>query len=192
MAALIVFFVLLASPPTIVAHSNAAQLAQPLLLEANQGEERQRRVPAKGAGSIASSSFILKVDSRNGGASALMLLTERIKPEAVIPKHRHLHQDEIVVIEHGTVHAVVGNRAGDVHDGGTIFIPHNTWVTIKNVGTTTIDVLAFFNGSDFDTYMRCASVPKGQRVTVMTASQRLACARAGGYQLAALQSKPQR
>ncbi len=107
------------------------------------------------------------------------MLTERFKPAGKIPQHRHIYQDEIVYIEQGAVHAIVGNQARDVHDGATIFIPHNTWVSIGGVGTKTISLLAFFSGPDFDAYLRCSTVPRGQVATPVTPSERRACARAG-------------
>ena len=82
-------------------------------------------------------------------------------------------------IERGSVHATVGDQSADVHDGGTVFIPHNTWVSVKGIGSKEISLLAFFSGSDYDTYMRCSSVPSGQRVTSITKAERRACAAAG-------------
>ena len=167
----------------------ALQIARPLLLQANEGERRVRRVPTKNAGTVPSPFLTIKVDPHNGGTSNVMMLTEHLKPGGKIPPHRHLHQDEIVYIERGTVHAVVGDQARDIHDGGTIFIPHNTWVSILGIGTETISLLAFFNGSDFDAYLRCSTVPSGIRASSMTAADRRACAKAGKAQYRGLYRK---
>jgi len=51
---------------------------------------------------------------------------------------------------------------GDTHAGGIVFIPRNTWVDVKNVGTTPIQLLFGFNSPEFNKYMRCTSVPRGQ------------------------------
>ena len=153
---------------------------RPLLLQAKDGEMRLRRPLAANAHvGMLTTSVLFKVDTKNSGSKRLMFITETLLPGAVIPRHRHLRQDEILYIEHGTVYAQVGNMQGRVGDGGTIFIPHNTWVTIKNVGTTSINLLAFFDGSDFDEYLRCTTVPPGSAPKPMSTKVRKGCATTG-------------
>ena len=156
--------------------AESARSAHPLLLEQNEGERRMRR---HRQGPMASEPFIIKVDARNGGSNDLVFLTEKFGPGRLIPLHRHLHQDEIVFIENGAVHARVGNQERDLHAGATIYIPRNTWVTIKNIGDTPISLLAIFDGSGFERYLRCSSVPAGAKVTWITNEQRRACAKDG-------------
>jgi len=153
---------------------------RPLLLQAKDGEMRLRRPRVANAHvGMLTTSLLFKVDTKNGGSNRLMFITEAFLPGAIIPLHRHLRQDEILYIEHGTVYAQVGNMQGRVGDGGTIFIPHNTWVTIKNVGTTSINLLAFFDGSDFDQYFRCTTVPLGSALKPMSTKVRKGCAISG-------------
>ena len=61
---------------------------------------------------MATKSFIIKVDRQNGGSQKMWLGTEEIPPGGLIPKHKHLGQDEILLIQTGNVHA-----------GAVVFIP---------------------------------------------------------------------
>src|SRR5216684_3330585 len=76
---------------------------KPLLLERNEGELRTRRIHTD-ASAPASSQFMLKVSPKNNGSQHLVAGTEDVPPGATLPKHRHLTQDEIVLIHGGTAH----------------------------------------------------------------------------------------
>jgi len=98
---------------------------KPLLLEKNEGEQRIWRDPPPGA-------FMLKVSPENNGSQHLVLVTEDLQPGDAIPRHQHLGQDEIVLIEAGTAHVQVGDQQRDLHAGGLVFIPAYTWVSLRN------------------------------------------------------------
>jgi hypothetical protein len=71
----------------------------PLILERNEGEHRIRKsrdTPTPTA------PFIMKIDRKNGGSQKMWLGTENIPPGGLIPKHKHLGQDEILFIQTGT------------------------------------------------------------------------------------------
>src|SRR5678815_2674565 len=71
--------------------------ARPLMLESDEGELRTRRIHADSS-SPASSQFILKVSPKNNGSQHLVSCTYLPNPVATLPKHRHLVQDEILLI----------------------------------------------------------------------------------------------
>src|SRR5215472_12113594 len=137
------------------AQSRSATTSQaapkPLLLEKNEGERRIWREPPPG-------DFMLKVSPKNNGSQHLVMGTEDITPGDEFPTHKHLGQDEILYIEKGTVHVHVGDQERDLHAGGTVFIPANTWVSVKNSGTENVSVVAVFSSPGFEVYMRCDSV----------------------------------
>lgn len=62
----------------------------------------------------------------------------------------------------GTAHVHVGSLEGEAQSGAIVFIPRNTWVSVANVGKTSIALLFAFNAPGFDRYLRCISVPKGK------------------------------
>jgi quercetin dioxygenase-like cupin family protein len=144
------------TPPVSAAASQTA--AKPLLLEKNEGEARIWREPPPGG-------FMLKVSPQNNGSQHLVFGTEDLHPGDEIPLHKHLGQDEIVLIETGTVHVHLGGQERDLHAGGMVFIPAYTWVSIKPVGNDTVSMAFVFSAPGFENYMRCDSVPTGEKPT---------------------------
>jgi quercetin dioxygenase-like cupin family protein len=151
--------------------------AKVLVLEKDQGERRVRRPRDKMPNSI--SGFILKVTPQNSGSQHMVLGTETIPPGGVIPKHRHLGQDEILFLQTGNAHVTLNEGNYDVHAGGIVFFPLNTWVSLRNTGTEPIQLIFIFSAPGFEDYMRCASVPAGQPVTPMTLEDVRGCAHKG-------------
>ena len=89
------------------------QGAKTVVLEKNEGEIRMRR--PLGSLPIPSDEFILKVTPQNSGSKHLVLGTEEIPPGGAIPRHKHLEQDEILLIQTGTAHVTLNDKEYDVH-----------------------------------------------------------------------------
>lgn len=122
---------------------------------------------------------MLKVSPKNNGSQHLVMATEDMHPGEEFPLHKHLSQDELVYIEKGAVHVHLGDRERDLHAGGTVFIPANTWVSIKNAGTETVSVVAVFSAPGFEDYMRCDSVLPNEKVTPFSLEQQKECSHQG-------------
>ena len=88
--------------------------------------------------------------------------TEEIPVGGIIPRHKHLGQDEILLIETGSAHVWLGTQERDVHAGAIVFIPSDTWISVKNTGNETINLAFVFYDPGFDEFMRCTSVPAGE------------------------------
>ena len=164
---------------------------KPLILERNEGELRTRRIHTD-ASVPASSQFMLKVGPKNNGSQHLVAGTEELAQGAAIQKHRHLAQDEIVLIHSGTAHVWLGDQERDLHAGGLVFIPSNTWVSLKNIGTEPISLTFIFSAPGFEDTMRCNSVPAGETPTQITPEQQKDCAHLGHAENAGRQEQPQK
>ena len=105
---------------TCLAQSPGAKI---LVLDREQGEKRVRRPREK----MPRSEFILKVTPQNSGSQHLVLGTETIPSGGVIPKHRHLGQDEILFLQTGSARVSLNDQDYDVHAGGMVLFPLNTW-----------------------------------------------------------------
>jgi uncharacterized cupin superfamily protein len=105
--------------------------------------------------------------------------TEQIAPGASIPTHKHPTEDEILLIDSGTAHARVGDQERDLHAGGFVFIPANTWVGLKNTSNELLDVTFVFSAPGFDEFMTCMSVPAGDTPTPMTSEDIQKCESSG-------------
>lgn len=163
--------------------------AKPLLLEKNEGELRTRRVHADSS-IPAASQFLLKVSPKNNGSQHLVAGWEELAPGAAIPKHRHLSQDEILLIQSGKAHVWLGEDERDLHAGALVFIPANTWISAKNIGTDPISLTFIFSEPGFEDTMRCNSVPAGETPTQITPEQQRDCAHLGHAENASMQGKP--
>ena len=156
----------------------SATNVKPLLLESNEGELRTRRIHTD-ASTPASSQFMLKVSPKTNGSQHLVAGAEVLPPGATLPKHRHLVQDEILLIHSGTAHVWLGDQERDLHAGGLVFIPANTWISAKNVGAEPIRLTFVFSAPGFEETMRCNSVPAGETPTLITPDQQKDCAHLG-------------
>lgn len=155
----------------------------PLILEAKQGESRLWRPlgpPARGVRTL--NYFTIKVDKKNAGSPDFWFGTEIMPAGAQISYHRHLHEDEVLYIGSGIAHVKVGSVEGDAHAGAIVFIPRDTWVTVRNVGRTPIALLFAFNAPGFDRFMRCESVPSNQSAPPLTTQEDQACMKLGDVQ----------
>jgi oxalate decarboxylase/phosphoglucose isomerase-like protein (cupin superfamily) len=115
-----------------------------------------------------------------------VLGTEDIPPGGVIPKHKHLEQDEILLVQTGTAHVTLDDKEYDVHAGGTVFFPAQTWVSLKNIGTDSISLVFIFSAPGFEKNMRCGSVPAGQTAPPINTDELKACAHEGHVEYEAL------
>jgi uncharacterized RmlC-like cupin family protein len=121
----------------------------------------------------------MKIDRKNGGSQKMWLGTEEIPPGGLIPKHKHLGQDEILIVQTGIAHVWLGTQESDAHAGAVVFIPSDTWVSLKNIGTENIRLAFVFSDPGFDDFMRCASVPAGETSTKLSPEEFKACQHQG-------------
>lgn len=173
MAAIVVAVCLSPAQSTQVRSTSSPETGPtPLLLEKNEGEQRLWRFEP---GEVDLGGFVLKVTPKSNGSRHLMLMTEDIAPGDAIPMHKHLQQDEIVLIEKGTIHAHVGGQERDLHAGGIIFIPAQTWVTFKNIGSETASTVGIFSAPGFEEHLRCESVAVSDKPTPISPAEEKQC-----------------
>jgi mannose-6-phosphate isomerase-like protein (cupin superfamily) len=158
---------------TVVAQESSVKA---VVLQKEEGELRTRRprenfIPGK--------DFLLKISPKNNGSKHLVLGTEDIPPAGMIRKHRHHGQDEILLIQSGTAHIWLGGKEYDGQAGSVVFIPSETWVSLKNTGKEKLSVLFVFNEPGFEDTMRCGSVPSGQPALPISNDELKACAKLG-------------
>lgn len=171
--------------------TNSVIAVKPMILEKNEGELRTRRIHTDGSIS-ASSQFLLKISPKNNGSQHLVAGTEELAAGSAIPKHRHLTQDEILLIENGKAHVWLGDMESDVHAGGLVFIPENTWISLKNTGAEPVGLVFIFSAPGFEDTMRCNSVPAGETPTRITPEQQKECAHLGHAESAERQEPTQK
>ena len=156
---LVALTLVLASTPT-----PAQNVSPGLILQADEGERRVRRA--------SDFPFILKVDKKNGGSVDMVMGMEDLKPGQAIPTHRHLHADEIVFIHKGSAEVTLGEQKAVVREGGTVYIPRNVRIALKNPGPATLTIVFMFPRPGFEEYLRDTSAPEGQSMPPMSPEAR--------------------
>lgn len=159
--------------------------AKPVVLQKNDGDLRTRR-PREGVASP-SSDFLLKIGPKTSGSKHLLLFTEEIPPGAVIPKHKHHTEDEILLIQTGSAHVWLGDKEYDAQPGALVFIPAETWISLKNTGKENISLVAIWNEPGFEEMLLCGSVPKGQAGDLLSRDDVKNCYHPGDAELETVQ-----
>jgi quercetin dioxygenase-like cupin family protein len=140
-----------------------------LVLQAGEGERRVRR-PRPGAAG-APSSFLLKVDERNGGSRDLVMGYEEVAPgEAILP-HRNREADEIVFVHRGSGVAELGGRTSPVGMGATLYVPRDTRIALRNTGREPLGVVFLLSRPGLEQLLRATSVPDGESAGALTAAE---------------------
>jgi hypothetical protein len=73
----------------------------------------------------------------------------------------------------------LGEQERDLHAGGMIFIPANTWVSVKNTGTETESGVAIFSAPGFEDHIRCETVLANEKPTPISRAEEKECDRLG-------------
>ena len=168
------------------AQSSGNIVQTPLILEKDDGEHRVR-IPRDTP--MATGPFTIKIDRKNGGSQKMWLGAEEIPPGGLIPRHKHMGQDEILLVQTGTAHVWLGTEERYVHAGAIVFIPSDTWVSLKNTGSENISLAFVFSDPGFDDFMRCASVPAGETSTKLSPEEFKACQHEGHVEFEAAAQK---
>jgi quercetin dioxygenase-like cupin family protein len=141
---------------------------EPLLLEKDEGESRIWRDPPPGG-------FMLKVSPKNNRSQHFVMGMEDLLPRSVIPRHKHLGQDEIVLVQSGVIHVQVGDQQRDLHAGGMAFIPAFTWVSLRNNESQPASMVFIFSAPGFEDHLRCVSVAANEKPTPVTPEEQRQC-----------------
>ncbi len=161
-----------ATTPADPSKSSVTSGAKPLLLEKDEGEVWSRRphpVPNP------ASQIMLKVSPHSNGSQHMVVGTETIPVNGVLPVHKHTDQDELLLIDSGIVHVSLGGQERDLHAGGLIFVPTDTWVGMKNISSEAVAITFIFGAPGFDQYVRCTSVLPGEKAQPLSQDEWRQC-----------------
>jgi len=139
---------------------------RPVVIPANGGEKRFLR------GGTAP--LIIKVDPTNTGSRRMVLGSSDLPPGDAIGVHRHLQEDEIIVITRGTARVQLGQQFITATAGATVFIPQGTCIGVTNVGSDTLSNFFVFSAPGFERALRAVSSAPGEPAKPLTPQLRQA------------------
>lgn len=127
---------------------------RPVVIPADGGEKRFLR------GGTAP--LLIKVDPVNTGSRHLVLGSSDLPPGDAIGVHRHLQEDEIIVVTRGTARVQLGNEFVTASTGAAVFIPQGTCIGVTNVGADTLSNFFVFSSPGFEQALRAVSSAPGE------------------------------
>ena len=163
-------------PPAVNANSPAASTSvhdapRPAVIGANEGERHFLR------GGTAP--LLIKVDPVTTGSRRMVLGSSDLPPGDAIGLHRHLQEDEILILLRGTARVRLADKEYSATAGGTVFIPQGTCVEITNVGTDTLTNVFIFSSPGFEQVLRAVSSLPGEKPKSLTPAERAAAFHTG-------------
>ena len=127
---------------------------RPVVIPAGGGEQRLMR------GGTAP--LLIKIDPTNTGSRHMVLGSSDLPPGDAIGVHRHLQEDEIIVITRGTARVQLGREITTASAGATVFIPRGTCIGVTNVGADTLSNFFVFSAPGFERALRAVSSAPGE------------------------------
>ena len=88
--------------------------------------------------------MLLKVGPANGGAAYLFLGAEDLPSGTSIPRHRHELDEEILIVQRGTVTVALNDSAHTATAGSVVYLPPRTWIALSNEAAETATVMFVF------------------------------------------------
>jgi quercetin dioxygenase-like cupin family protein len=160
-----------ASPLSTLASQTGAGAPRPAVIAAGQGELRFLR------GGVAP--LLIKVDPTTTGSQRMVLGSSDLPPGDAIGVHRHLQEDEIILIIRGTARVQLGPEFYSAGPGATVFIPQGTCIGLANTGRDTLTNVFIFSSPGFEQVLRAISSVRGEAPKSLSATERAAAFHAG-------------
>jgi quercetin dioxygenase-like cupin family protein len=104
----------------------------------------------------------------------MVLGSSELPPGDRIAPHRHLAQDEIILILRGTGRVRLNDQQYTATTGGTIFIPQGTCIELTNIGSDTLSNVFVFSSPGFEPALREVSSREGEPAKSISPSERAA------------------
>ena len=153
-----------ADAPSSIAAAGQSR-SRPAVIGPMEGERRLIRGEAP---------LFIKIDPTSTGSEHLVLGSSDLPPGDAIGLHRHLREDEIILITHGSGRLQLGRDHYAVVSGATVFIPQGTCVALVNTGTDTLSNVFVFSAPGFEHVLRAVSTAPGEPPRVLTPAERAA------------------
>ena len=140
--------------------SGSTRRPRPAVIAAGAGERRFLR------GGTAP--LLIKIDPVNTGSEHLVLGSSDLPPGDAIRVHRHLREDEIILITRSTGRVQLGHEYYAAAAGATVFIPQGTCIALENTGSDTLSNVFIFSAPGFERVLRAVSTAPGELPKTLT------------------------
>lgn len=123
--------------------------------------------------------LLIKVDPVTTGSRRMIMASSDLPPGDEIKVHRHLGEDEIIVVTRGTARVQLGREQHSAGPGATVFIPQGTCIALANAGQDTFSMVFVFSSPGFEQVLREVSSAAGAPPKPVTPETRAAAFQRG-------------
>jgi quercetin dioxygenase-like cupin family protein len=138
----------------------------PAVIAASDGERRFLRG--------GEATLLIKIDPVTTGSQRMVLGSSDLPPGDAIGMHRHLQEDEILMVFRGNAEVQLAGRKYVAGPGGAIYIPQGTCVAVANAGRDTLTTYFVFSSPGFEQVLREVSSLPGEPPKRLSPSERVA------------------
>jgi quercetin dioxygenase-like cupin family protein len=123
--------------------------------------------------------LLIKVDPVTTGSRRMVFATSDLPPGDSIGVHRHLSEDEIILVTRGTARVQLGRERYTAGAGTTVFIPQGTCIAMANIGPDTLSNVFIFSSPGFERVLREVSSAEGAPPKPISPARRAAAFQRG-------------
>jgi quercetin dioxygenase-like cupin family protein len=139
---------------------------RPAVIAASEGERRFLRG--------GQAPLLIKIDPINTGSQRMVLGSSDLPAGDMIGMHRHLQEDEILIVLRGKAEVQLAGRKYEAGPGGTVYIPQGTCIAVANAGRDTLTTIFVFSSPGFEQVLREVSSREGEPPKPVSPSDRMA------------------
>ena len=138
----------------------------PAVIAASEGERRLLRG--------GEAPLLIKIDPVTTGSQRMVLGSSDLPPGDAIGMHRHLQEDEIILVFRGNAEVQLAGRKYEAGPGGAIYIPQGSCIAVTNAGRDTLTTYFVFSSPGFEQVLREVSSRPGEPPKRISPSERVA------------------
>ena len=149
-----------------IAPNTTLPAPHPAVIGASEGERRFLRG--------GEAPLLIKIDPVTTGSQRMVLGSSDLPPGDAIGMHRHLQEDEILLVFRGNAEVQLAGRKYAAGPGGAIYIPQGTCVAVANAGRDTLTTYFVFSSPGFEQVLREVSSRPGEAPKRLSPAERVA------------------
>jgi quercetin dioxygenase-like cupin family protein len=138
---------------------------RPAVIAASEGERRFLRG--------GQAPLLIKIDPITTGSRRMVLGSSDLPAGDMIGMHRHLREDEILIVLRGKAEVQLAGRKYEAGPGGTVYIPQGTCIAVANAGRDTLTTIFVFSSPGFEQVLREVSSREGEPPKHVSPSDRM-------------------
>jgi quercetin dioxygenase-like cupin family protein len=136
----------------------------PVILLENEGELREFQTRP-------GTFFTPELDPKTRGSKHVTVMGEDMAPGDRIPRHRHPHCGELILIRAGAARVTPGDEAEEARAGAIVFSPQDAWIGVENLGKEHLIITGIMSDPGYEECLRAISTPAGEPIAPLSSTE---------------------